>query len=135
MIDRAVYRFIEHELYNYEYYQKEFELQRRMILESSPSPSDGQPRGNKTGDPTADKALKLAGSMGLINLERTINAITQTIKELNEVERDVWENVYVKCRKDKVRICQDLCISESRLKRAKLRIITRTGVKLGLIRN
>lgn len=135
MIDRAVYRFIEHELYNYEFYKKEYELQRMMILEGSPLPSDGQPKGNQTGNPTEQKALKLVSGIGLLNLERTINAITQTISELDTLDHDVYVNVYVRCRKDKLKMCNDIGISFSGLKRAKLRIITKAGIKLGVIRN
>ncbi len=135
MIDRAIYRYIEHELYNYEFYKKELELERMMILEGSPSPPDGQPKGNQAGNPTEQKAVRLTSSIGIIQLERTINAISQTISELDKLDYDVYVNVYAKGRKDKLKMCNDIGISFSGLKRAKRRIITKAGIKLGVIRS
>lgn len=50
---------------------------REKIMYGSPAPADGQPRGNKTTNPTERKALVLC------TINEQIKAIEQTIFELN----------------------------------------------------
>ena len=43
---------VKEELYGYWDNQKKLEELKLEIIEESPGPADGQPRGNKTGNPT-----------------------------------------------------------------------------------
>ena len=135
MIDRAVYRYIEHELYNYEFYKKEYQIQREMILDGSPSPSDGQPKGNKTGDPTAEKAERLLSNIGLLNLSHTITALEATINNLSKDEKAVYEEIYIKGHKCTQLTADRLICSLSKLKRHRTAIVMKAGINLGVIRN
>lgn len=133
-IDTAVYRYIEHELYNYQRYKKELELERQTILDSSPLPPDGQPRGNAVGNPTERKVVDLWSNISIIALQRSINAVEQTIKELDQTHKDVFEQIYINGRRDIYRLCEELCISEPTLRRKKSNIVMLMGKNLGVIR-
>lgn len=50
---------------------------RETVLYGSAQPSDGMPKGNKTSDPTQDKAIKLS------TIDEQIKAIEQVIMYLN----------------------------------------------------
>ena len=133
-IDAVIYRYIEHELYNYERYKKELELERQAILDSSPLPPDGQPKGTALSNPTEKKAIALWSNIGIVALQRSINAVEQTIKELDQTHKDVFEQIYINGRRDVYKLCDELCISEPTLRRKKSNIVMLTGKNLGIIR-
>lgn len=133
-IDAAVYRYIEHELYNYQRYKKELELERQAILDSSPLPPDGQPRGTVLSNPTEKKAIALWSNIGIVALQRSINAIEQTYSELDEEHRKVFIEVYEKKRKDWYWIGRDLGMAERTIMRKKSNIVMLAGKNLGIIR-
>lgn len=133
-IDAAVYRYIEHELYNYQRYKKELELERQAILDGSPLPPDGQPRGTALSNPTEKKAIALWSNIGIVALQRSINAIEQTYSELDEEHRKVFIEVYEKKRKDWYWIGRDLGMAERTIMRKKSNIVMLAGKNLGIIR-
>lgn len=133
-LDRATYNFVQRELYRYEAYKKELILCREEILEGSPSPPDGQPKGNQTGNPTEQKALKLVSGVRIINLERTIAAISNTLSMIDDKGREVFREIYVNGRHDNEKICMDLCISLTGFKDRKHQIIYLTAENLGLLK-
>lgn len=70
--DRNLYKEILYAIQGYESLCK----RREQIMYSNYIPTDGLPRGNATGDPTAHKAIKLS------YIDAKIKAIDQTIVEL-----------------------------------------------------
>lgn len=63
-------------------------LEREAILESSPPPPDGQPGGGSRGDPTLDKAARLA------ELDRFVVGVDAARAEIPEEYREaVWRHV------------------------------------------
>ena len=133
-IDAAIYRYIEHELYNYERYKEELELERQAIFDSSPLPPDGQPKGTALSNPTEKKAIALRSNIGIVALQRSINAIEQTYSELDEEHRKVFIEVYEKKRKDWCWIGRDLGMAERTIMRKKSNIVMLAGKNLGIIR-
>ena len=111
-----------------------FQSNCQAILDSSPFPPDGQPRGNAVGNPTERKVIDLWSNIGIIALQRSINAVEQTIKELDQTHKDVFEQVYINGRRDIYKLCDELCISEPTLRRKKSNIVMLTGKNLGVIR-
>ena len=83
-IDKEVYKYINHELQHYEENKKELERLKAEIIEQSPGPSDGQPRGNTTGNPTEQKTMKLLTSAAILRIERTTKAIDKIYNQLNK---------------------------------------------------
>ena len=57
-------------------------LERESILLASPAPPDGLPRGCKTSDPTADKAVKLDA------IDRCLHAVDQALMQVPEEYRE-----------------------------------------------
>lgn len=133
-IDAAIYRYIEHELYNYQRYKKELELERQAILDSSPLPPDGQPKGTTLSNPTEKKAIALWNNIGIVALQRSISAIEQTFSELDEEHKKVFIEVYEKKRKDWYWIGRDLGMAERTIMRKKSNIVMLAGKNLGIIR-
>ena len=109
-------------------------MERQAILDSSPLPPDGQPKGTALSNPTEKKAIALWSNIGIVALQRSINAVEQTIKELDQTHKDVFEQIYINGRRDIYKLCDELCISEPTLRRKKSNIVMLTGKNLGVIR-
>lgn len=133
-IDKRVYRYIEYEMYHYIEYKKEIQNMREEILEGSPTPADGQPRGTSTGNPTENKALKLSMSVGYAAMEKTINAIDNALEMLTERHRKIFEMIYIKKRKDRYSMSDDLYISYDTLNRNKNELVEMVGRELGVVK-
>ena len=58
-MDKREKAFVELEMSRYLLYKKEIEVERERILNMSPLPPDGMPRGNSVSNPTESKAIKL----------------------------------------------------------------------------
>ena len=132
-IDKRLYKYIEYELYHYEQYKKDIELAREEILEASPSPLDSQPKGTKLGNSTESKAVKLNSSVAIMRMEKTVAAVENVAKRLNDLQKTVFELVYIAGRNDRYRICDELYISIETFKRCKQTIILNMGAELGIL--
>lgn len=132
-IDKRIYGYIVHELSNLDAHKKELEQLRMQILEGSAMPADGQPKGNKTGNPTERKALLLVTSESIIHLERSIWAVENALLQTDDKGRDVYREVFARGRRDNHKICIDINVSYSALKRRKKQLIEAVGRNLGVI--
>lgn len=131
-IDREVYKYIDYELLHFEDSKRELENLKMEIIETSSAPSDGQPRGNITGNPTEQKAMKLLSSVAIAKITKTINAIEKMRISLNPEYLKFFELNYVK-KVGIVKICQEIGIEERTFYRWRDYIIRATGKELGLI--
>jgi RinA family phage transcriptional activator len=87
--------YIMHELYDYTNNKRKLmELQEEVL--SSSSSSDGQPRGNQTGDPTGQKAIKLMTSRSIMIVTEKINNIERALDRLSDEEKDVVDIIFNK---------------------------------------
>lgn len=93
-VPRWVKKKIENELYQYWDNKKELEEMQRDIIEGSPEPPDGQPRGNSTSNTTEQKAIKLRTSRSILAVERRLKYIENAIARLNEDEKKVFEIIF-----------------------------------------
>ena len=93
-VPRWVKKKIENELYQYWDNKKELEEMQRDIIESSPEPPDGQPRGNSTSNTTEQKAIKLRTSRSILAVERRLKYIENAIARLNEDEKKIFEVIF-----------------------------------------
>lgn len=89
-VPRWVKKKMENELYQYWDNQKELEDLQNDIIEASPEPADGQPRGNATGNSTEQKTVKLRTSRTILALERRLKYVENAINRLNEEEKKVF---------------------------------------------
>lgn len=93
-VPKMVRKTIANELYQYWDNKKELEQLQADILDASPNPPDGQPRGNITGNPTEQKAIKLRSTRSLLAIERKLTYIENAISRLNKEEKEVFEIIF-----------------------------------------
>lgn len=97
---RVPYRkkeYVKNELYQYWDNKRVFEELRKDIIEESPPPTDGQPKGNGTGNPTERKALKIiekTSTRRLLTIENRLRAIERAFKMLVPEEMEVVELIF-----------------------------------------
>lgn len=86
--------YIKNELYQYWDNQKKLAETRQDIIDSSPEPVDGQPKGNGTSNSTEQKAIKLRTTRSIIETERRLQYIENATKRLNEDEKKIFEIIF-----------------------------------------
>ena len=93
-VPKWVKKKIENELYNYWDNQKELKELQNDIIDGSPNPPDGQPKGNSISNSTEQKVIKLRTSRSIIAVERRLKYIENAIARLNEEEKKVFEIIF-----------------------------------------
>jgi len=127
-----IYNYIEYELHHYKDNKDTLELEKERILYQSCPPSDGQPRGNMTGNETERKAIALVESTTVISLESRIRAIDRAVNSLTDTHKELFEEIYTRKRYGMYRICDELGLSERSYKRYKREIIYSTAREMGV---
>ena len=84
---------VTNELYHYWDNVKMLEELKEEIIEASPAPPDGLPRGNLRGSPTESKVMKL-NSRAILVTANKIMQIENVIKMLNDNEKEVFEVIF-----------------------------------------
>lgn len=84
---------VTNELYHYWDNVKMLEELKEEIIDASPAPPDGQPRGNQRGKPTESKVMKL-NSRAILVTANKIMQIENVIKMLNDDEKEVFEIIF-----------------------------------------
>lgn len=113
--------------------KKTLEELRAEIIEQSTNSDNQGIRGSGTSNSTERKAISLLTTPAIVNLERNINAIENTLKSLSNVHQKVFEEYYVNRNKNKCIIAMKLNISEATLYRHRKALIVAVGHKLGWI--
>lgn len=134
-IDKREKNYIELEMSRYEQYKKDIELERKRILDSSPPPPDGLPRGNAISNSTADKAGKLVDSISILAMERSIRAVDKTLNSLTPIHRKIFNLYFICGRRDYYAMCDLLHISIDSFRRYKKTMVVSVGKELGVIKN
>lgn len=93
-VPRWVKKKMENELYQYWDNKKELEEMQKDIIESSPEPPDGQPKGNSISNSTEQKAIKLRTSRSILAMERRLKYIENAVARLNEEEKRIFEIIF-----------------------------------------
>lgn len=132
-IPPAVFRHIEHELYNYDQTKKALEESRLSIIHQTPGGQAGGGGSNKEpGDPTGSKAIKLLSTPTLLHMERVVHAIDTALKMLNDDHRALFELKY-RQGLGWQEVCQEMPCSERTYFRLRRRLVVTVGVNLGVI--
>lgn len=129
-INKAVFRYIEFELYNYEQTKKDLELEKEQILEGSPCQEVAVQ--SSLGDSTASKAIKLTTSASIIKNERVIKSIDKAISILGDKHAKLFELKYIDCRPPK-EVWLLLGISDMTYYRYRRELIAMVGQIMGLV--
>jgi len=129
--EREVLRYVETELYAYPWIEKEIEVLRSEILDSSPERAEVPSK--SLGDPTFSKTVKLLSSKRLKKLTENYEAITRVLnvlppEQLEFVRLKYWQREYTDYG-----IWQRLHISRRTYYRWREQILWAIAVELGLL--
>ena len=129
-IHKSIFRYIEHELYNYEQTKKDLQLYREQVLEGTVSPEVSVQSG--PGDVTANKAIKLTSSAFVVQAERIIGAIDKSLAILGDKHKMLFE---LKYQQDIPwpEITIEMGISDRSYFRLRRELVATVGQQLGLI--
>lgn len=122
---------VTNELYHYWDNVKMLEELKEEIIEASPSPPDGLPRGNLRGSPTESKVMKL-NSRAILVTANKIMQIENVIKMLNKDEKEVFEVIF-KERLSYIQAYMRKEISKSMYYNVKSKIILLIAFEMGYI--
>ena len=133
-MNKATENFIAAELAAYHDNLRELELLREEILEGSPGPPDGMPRGNTTSDPTADKAMRLVTSRVLLCVERRTAAITKVLQrnQNDPLMMDLVRLSLIQRTHTPIGVCKELHISRRNYYRRRREFLCQIAEELGL---
>ncbi len=128
MVERAVFRYIESELYGYDDTLRDLRELREEIIHGAPPKSPT--RGTGASDSTGRKAIRLASSKVLARMERTVRAIDRVLQRLPETHLELYELKY-RQGKPWQQVCQELSIARTTYFRIRQEIVMATAMELG----
>ncbi len=129
-INKSIFRYIEHELFNYEQTKKDLQLYREQVLEGTVSPEVSVQ--SSPGDVTANKAVKLTSSAFVIQAERIISAIDKSLAILGGRHQELFKLKY-QLGVTWPNITIDMGISDRTYYRLRRELVVTVGQQLGLI--
>lgn len=129
-IDKSIFRYIEHELYNYDETKKELQRYREEILESTHFAE--VPAYTGPGDPTGNKAVKLASSAFVIHAEKIIKAIDRSLAILGDRHKELFYYKYQKGLPWQ-EVALEMNISDRTYFRLRRELVMTVGQQLGLL--
>lgn len=127
-----MYKYIEYELYHYEQYKEEIEIERERILDSSSSQPNGMPRSNVISNPTERKGISLVESTSILAMQRIIRAVDNTLKRLTPMHKQIFNMCYVEGRDDRFKMSDELHVSYETFNRYKASLIVCVAKELGI---
>ena len=82
-LNRKVKSYILYEIEMYHENKKQLAEYKQDIIEASPQPPDGQPRGNGLSNPVESKAIKIDSSAYIRRTEQTVRAIERAFERVD----------------------------------------------------
>lgn len=132
-IPRAVFRYIEHELYNYEETKKKIYELREDILEEMPVPfKEVVPGTGHISDPTARQATKLVTSTALKKMVDNVTAIDRSLDRLNDDHRQLFVLKYQHALHWK-KVCSEMPVSDRTYFRLRRELVLMVAAEMGLL--
>ena len=122
---------VTNELYHYWDNVKMLEELKEEIIDASPAPPDGLPRGNLRGSPTESKVMKL-NSRAILVTANKIMQIENVIKMLNDNEKELFKFIF-KDRMNETEAQITKRISKDIYYETKRKIIWLTAFEMGYI--
>lgn len=129
-INKSIFRYIEHELYNYEQTKKDLALYREKILEGTPKPEVSAQSGPS--DVTQNKAIKLTSSAFVVQAERIVDAVEKSLTILGDRHKELFRLKY-QMGVSWPNITIDMGISDRTYYRLRRELVVTVGQQLGLI--
>lgn len=129
-IDKSIFRYIEHELYNYDETKRELARYREDVLEGTHFP-EVSVRSNP-GNPTAQKAIKLTSSVFVVQAEKVISAIDRSLNILGDRHKELFKYKYQKGLPWQ-EVVLEMDISDRTYFRLRRELVMTVGQQLGLL--
>lgn len=131
---KAIETFIEAELYAFHDNIREVALRKEEILEGSPAPPDGMPRGSGTSNPTESKAMRLMTSRAVLCVERRLDVIKKVLDRYqNDLDMKKFiELNYFKRELTPIGIMRELHISKRTFYRRRRELLEHLAFEMGL---
>lgn len=129
-IDKSVFRYIEHELYNYDETKRELARYREDILEGTHFPEVSVR--SDPGDSTASKVIKLTSSAFVIHAEKVIGAIEKGLGVLADRHRELFKHKYQRGLPWQ-EVVLEMDISDRTYFRLRRELVMTVGQQLGLL--
>ena len=129
-IDKSIFRYIEHELYNYDETKRELTRLKEEIIEGAhfiEAPVHTSP-----GNPTEQKAIKLTTSAHITYLEKVVDAIDRSLNILGDRHKELFKYKYQKGLPWQ-EIALEINISDRTYFRLRRELVAMVGQQLGLI--
>ncbi len=130
VLPRAIWRYIEHELYNYDYTKKSIEDLREDIINQVPY-REAMPGTSYISDSTGKKAIKLVTSKALVRMNAVITAIDRSLARLNDDHRQLFVLRYKQALSWQ-QVCRELPTSERSYFRLRRELVLMVAFELGL---
>lgn len=130
-LNRAVFRYVEHELFNYDETLKLIKELQQNIIESTPF-KETFSSGGYISDPTAQKAVKLVTSTAIARMEMNARAINRALKLMPEQHRLLFELRY-RQGKPMQQVCDEIPASERSYFRWRKEIVEVVAREMGLV--
>lgn len=132
-MNRAVFKYIEFELYNYDTTKKKLADFRNGILDAGFGGSIINPAGEvQPESPTERRAMKLlTPSVSIMRMEQVVNAVEKALQMLGEQHKKLFDLKY-KQGMHPWKICEEMHISERTYYRMRRDIVIEVGRLLGL---
>jgi RinA family phage transcriptional activator len=136
-IPRAVFRYIEHELYNYESSKRQLEELREDILSKAERPIEvikiGGGGSKPTGrDITSETGMELVTNSALVRLSRRIIEIEDGLRHLSLTHQQLFKLKYCEGR-EWSEICASLHIEQSAYYKYRREMIMAVATKMALV--
>ena len=127
-LSKPVFRYIETELYNYEYTKRKLEESKRDIIAATPIPSARSKA--SVADPTAAKASRLLSNRTICRMEETLASIDRALQLVGDEHRTLFELYYrqgLRWRK----VCDTMPTSRSTFFRLRDQLVAMTAIQMG----
>jgi RinA family phage transcriptional activator len=132
-IPRDIFRYVEHELYNFDNTKEEIQAMREDIFYSSPAPGvTPLTSTNSISDTTGKKAVSLVSSRAISHMARIVNSIEGAFSRLNEDHLLVFELKYQQ-RYSWQRVCDEIPMTRTTFFRVRRELIFMVAYELGLV--
>ncbi|HHY95479.1 MAG TPA: transcriptional regulator [Firmicutes bacterium] len=133
---RAVFRYVEAELYDYPWTVKEIARLRADILQEGPRLEAAllgeHVSGGQQSDPTQAKVMRLVTNRRLRRMEETVAAIERVFERLPRGKQDLVELKYWQ-RYDNLAVAERLHVSLPTFYRWRMEVIRGMAIELGLV--
>lgn len=130
-LPKAVFRYVEHELYNYDYHLERIQQLRQDIIEAQPL-RETVPNIGYISDPTGRKGTELVTNTALARMADTIKRINRALQRLGDDHRTIFELKYRQGLKWQ-QVCEEMPVAERTYFRLRRELVYMVAVELGLV--